>query len=126
MIITKEHIGKTIYACKAAGFRSCEQELKQFRVVSVGRRYAVLIQGNGSRECKYDVESGRSEESIRSGIGSSYGYRWFESEDQYWAYTLDQKKRSEIASFFRDMSARDKLNEKQVSLIYRAIRGEGL
>lgn len=80
--ITKEHVGKKVYAIPTGNNarRGVERQgIVEFDVVGFGRKYAKVMQYN--RECGICPKSGAWQESVSSGYTNNAGYVFFESID---------------------------------------------
>lgn len=78
--ITKEHVGKKVYAIPTGNNarRGIErQEIVEFDVVGFGRKYARVMRYG--RECGICPKTGAWQESVSSGYGGNAGYVFFES-----------------------------------------------
>jgi len=123
MVITKEHVGQTILALPTGNNarRRGADEPMPARVVSVGRRYAV-VEIDGRRADKLDCNTGASESCIRAGIGGNAGYWFFADAETYDRWREEQKDRNAVKMFFRGHKQRS-LSAEQVRQIVEMIEG---
>ena len=98
MEFSKDMAGSMVYAIPTGNNRArgnVEQQVVEFEVVKVKRRYVELKRDGWSRTNNYCKESGGTQESITSGYYNA-GYVFFPSLEAIAKHTLSLKKKKEI------------------------------
>jgi len=124
--IEKKHEGCFIFGAPYGYSRRHDQRLIKFEVIKVKRKYADLRELGRMYETIHTrcLDKGISEECYRSGIrGSSDGYEWFETGEDYYEYCEHARKLDVTQSFFHNdyLRSYNKLSRDEMSAIHKII-----
>ena len=125
MKFTKELEGTVIYATPTGNNarRGKCNEIIEFEVVKVKRKYVELIREGFRHTDNYCQNSGGTQSAIASGYVNNSGYKFFPSKAAINAHSKQLMELDEIESFFRYRRGQA-LTAEKVSMIYSIIEGE--
>jgi len=124
--LSKDLIGKTIYGYPTGNNASRSlgrnQQLIEFKVISVGRKYLEMkmyLSHTYSRADKYSL-TGATQSAINSGHGLNAGYHFFMSVEDVEIWKDACRKHDEVQNYFRNFG---KPTDKQITQIHEILFG---